>query len=106
MNTEQNTKDKDKALHIGVVSGSVKVIKGRNINSKRIYCGDWINDSEYFIIEDYDGYIVIKKCYMEIPKKAKKIDVNGNLEFIGDIPIGTFDIDEESNEDELVVYYR
>ena len=105
-NKETKLTEKE-ALHIGGVSGSVVISKGRSQATKRVRCGDWLNDTEYCIVKDDGECLVVKKCYMEIPKKAKKIDVDRKLEFIGQIPIGAFDIDdEESNEDELVVYYR
>ena len=106
-NTQTSELRTKQPLFIDGVSGSICVIKGTKQKYKRVVCGGWFDGVEYFITEDDGECFVIKKCYMEIPKRARKIDRNMYLEFIGEIPIGTFDIDEEeSNEDELVVYYR
>jgi hypothetical protein len=67
---------------------------------------DWFKDAEYYTLEDeFNGYAVIRKCYLEIPKDARKIGVKGSVRFESDIPIGSYVFDEDSNEDELVFYY-
>ena len=81
---------------------------GSNGRRKNIYCkSNWFSDAEYFQFINEDGSLIIKKCYLEIPKGAVKMSKNGYLQLNIDIPLGTFDIDfEDSNEDEIVVYYK
>lgn len=89
-----------------MIEGSVSIYKGRADRYRAIYSGSsWFDGVEYFVFED-DGYcLVIKKCYMEIPKKAMKFTKHRNFQFVSEIPLGTYEFDEESNEDELIIYY-
>ena len=90
------------------VSGSICIYdyNPRQGCKEIIIKSDWVDDAEYFIIEqDTDG-LVIQKCYLDIPRNALKISKQNHLRIELEIPNGTFDIDEESTEDELVVYYR
>ena len=105
----EETKQKDnKAFAIHGVSGSITVNKGRANRYKDIYSKSlWFDNAEYFDIQDDGEMLIIKKCYMEIPKTAQKFTKTRHFQFVSELPLGTFDIDEdESNEDELVVYYR
>jgi len=74
---------------------------------KKIYSNSkWFDDAEYFNIEDKGDFLIIRKCYMEIPKTALKFS-GRKFVFVSELPLGVFDIDmEESNEDELVIYYN
>ena len=105
----ENTKNKNcNSCTIHSVSGSISIYdyKPRQGCKEIIIKSDWINDAEYFIIEQDTYSLVIQKCYLEIPKKALKISKHNHLRIELEIPNGTFDIDEESTEDELVIYYR
>ena len=90
------------------VSGSISITKGRSDRYKQLYSSsEWFDGTEYFDIQDDRESLTIKKCYMEIPKTAQKFTSGRHFQFVSELPLGTFDVDEEeSNEDELVVYYR
>ena len=67
----------------------------------------WAN-VDYYVLNINDTAIKIKKCYLEIPKNAKKINQSSHI-FIenNDLKNGRYFFDEEeSSEDEVVVYYR
>jgi len=89
------------------IIGNISITKGRAEPYRQVYSNSsWFNDAEYFIIEDDGECLVIKKCYLEIPKKAMKLTSGKNFQFRSDLPLGKFEFDkEESNEDELVIYY-
>jgi hypothetical protein len=90
------------------ITGSISISKGRKDRYRDIYSGcKWFDSAEYFVVEAIDGCLIIKKCYMEIPKKAQKFSKARHFQFVSELPLGVFDIDtEESNEDELVIYYE
>jgi hypothetical protein len=106
MNTD--SKENEKQCDIHVISGSINVGKGRADPYRDIYSkSPWFNSAEYFDIQVDDECIVIKKCYLEIPKKAQKFTTSRHFQFKSELPLGTFCFDEEeSNEDELLIYYR
>jgi NAD-dependent dihydropyrimidine dehydrogenase PreA subunit len=95
-------------LPIHGVSGSISIYdyKPRQGCKEIIINSKWANDAEYFIVRNNVDCLVIQKCYMEIPKNALKISKQNHLRIEIEVPNGTFAIDEESTEDELVVYYR
>ena len=103
-----NKKEQNEQCTILVVSGSITVYKGRADRYRAIYSkSSWFDNAEYFEIQDDGECVVIKKCYLEMPKTAQKFTKSRNFQFVSELPLGTFDIDEdESNEDELVIYYR
>jgi hypothetical protein len=105
---KDSKKEQTKQCTIPSVSGSITVYKGRADRYRDIYSkSSWFDNSEYFVIQDDSESLIIKKCYMEIPKKAQKFTKARHFQFVSELPLGTFDIDEdESNEDELVIYYR
>ena len=90
------------------ISGTIKVRKGKSDRYKMIYSNcKWFEDAEYFDIQENNEVLVIKKCYMIIPKTAQKSKKVGFFYCVSELPLGTFNIDEnESNEDELVIYYK
>lgn len=90
------------------VSGSISVYDGRKDRYRQIESSSrWFDDEEYYVITDEDGCLTIKKCYMEVPKNAQKFSKIRRFHFVSSLPKGTFCFDEEeSNEDELVIYYR
>lgn len=91
-----------------MISGSISVSKGRAYPYRQLYSNsEWFDNAEYFVIEDDGECLIIKKCYMEIPKNAQKFTSGRHFQFLSELPLGTFEFDEEeSNEDELVIYYR
>ncbi len=105
--TEDN-KNAEKQCDIHVVSGSISVYDGRKDRYRQIKSSSrWFNDADYYVINDDGECLVIKKCYMEVPKNAQKFSKTNRFHFVSDLPKGTFCFDEEeSNEDELVIYYR
>ncbi len=92
-------------LTIPRVSGSITVsnaTKGR----KQVHSNsNWFTE-EYYTIKDDGQCLLIKKHYLEIPKNAIKLRGNNSFGITSDIDLGRFEFDEESTEDELVVYYR
>lgn len=94
--------------NIANVSGSITVYDGIRGTQKHIAISkEWATE-EYYTIEDDGECLIFKKCYMEIPKNAHKLRKGINLSIEhSEIENGkyVFDVDE-SNEDEVVVYYR
>jgi len=91
------------------VSGSITVYpKDKNDRMRKIYCkSEWFNGTEYFEFIEEESFLIIKRCLLEIPKKAIKLPKGRSFDKASKLPLGTFSIDEEeSNEDELVIYYR
>jgi hypothetical protein len=89
-------------------SGSITIAKAALLSQRAIrpHC-DWFRNHEYFIINDDGEKIVFKKCYMEIPKKAYKLPKDKVFTVLSGANLGVFEIcSEETNEDELAVYYR
>lgn len=107
MKKEQNLNNAEKqALNIPVVSGSILITNAAtNYQRSLIPKSDWF-DNDYYKISINDDCIVFQKCYLEIPKGAYKLPKTGVFTILAELPLGTFEIDEESTEDELVVYYR
>jgi hypothetical protein len=106
LTTNASTEAESPAFLVGAVSGSISISNGTAINQKKIYSNSKWFDCEYYIIKIFDDHLVIKKCGLQIPKNARKLNNAKQLSIICDIPLGNFEFDEESNEDELVVYYR
>ncbi len=90
------------------VSGSINITNGLKMSQKQIHIPkSWAN-VDYYVLNINDTAIKIKKCYLEIPKNAKKINQSSHI-FIenNDLKNGRYFFDEEeSSEDEVVVYYR
>ena len=84
---------------------NIKIYKHKRIGYRVLSSSStWFDNAEYFIInDDENGCLTIKKCYMEIPRNAQK--KSSNFQFVSELPIGTFKFDEDSTEDELVIYY-
>lgn len=110
-NTETMSTDveniKDEALHIGGVICSITISNGRNDNYRQFKSNsNWFSDSEYYTLNEEDGCLTINKHYMEVPKNAQKTN-RGYFHCVSAIPLGQFEFDdEESTEDQLVIYYR
>ena len=90
------------------VSGSINVTNGCRQTQKKIHISlDWATE-EYYTTNDDGECLVITKCYMDIPKSAKKIDKSSHIAIEhSEIQNGRYFFDEkESTEDEVVIYYR
>jgi hypothetical protein len=98
----------NKSLNKISVSGSISVYDGRDYRYRQIKSNsNWFDDEDYYVIKYQDGTLTIKKCYMVIPKNAQKFSKNRTFHFACSLPKGTFKFDEnDSNEDELVIYYQ
>jgi hypothetical protein len=89
------------------ISGSIAIYNG-NTDRFRTFCSNskWFDGSDYFSIKQEYGCLRIIKHYLEIPYKARKVK-KGQFQYLSEIPIGRFEFDEEeSTEDELVIYYQ
>jgi hypothetical protein len=91
-----------------VFSGSISIY---NYNPKQAYKEivfktNWIDDAEYVTIKDDSYCLIIKKQYLEISKKSRKISKQGHLIIETQANTGNFEIDEETTEDKLIVYYK
>jgi len=104
--SKDNKETETKQCTIPSVSGSIIVYDGTIINQKKLYSNSKWFDCEYYNINLFDDYFTIKKCGLEVSKKARKLSKSKQLTLICDIPLGEFEFDEDSTEDELVVYYR
>ena len=85
------------------------VSKGTRFDNKSLYFNlKWFTE-EYYTIINRENCLIIRKCYMEIPKKAYKFN-HKNKSFRAiyvDIPNGKYEVNmDESTEDELVIYYK
>lgn len=90
------------------IRGTINIYEGRLGRYRNLKSSSkWFNESDHFDIQDQgSGLLIIKKCYLEIPKSAQKCTKGGSFSFLSELPLGTFDIDEEeSTEDELIIYY-
>jgi len=108
MNYTEPTQEEKEVLHIGVVSGSITVYNGARSTQKHIAISkEWATE-EYYTIEDDGECLIIKKCYMEVPKTAKKLRGNKHISIEhSEIQNGEYVFDsDESNEDEVTIYYR
>ena len=84
------------------IKGSVSIYpNGKRESYKSIYSSmEWFNGAEYFEIEIDEYCLIIKKCYMHIPKNAskavrcKKQSKAVELNFSSyETPLGVFNID-------------
>ena len=90
------------------VSGSINITNGLKMSQKQIHIStSWAN-VDYYSLTINNTSISIKKCYLEIPKNAKKLNKSSHI-FVQNTELknGRYFFDEEeSSEDEVVVYYR
>jgi hypothetical protein len=99
--------DSDKTqLHKHSVSDSITVSNGCQQTQKQIHSNSKWFTEEYYTLNDDGECLIISKCYMDIPKNAHKFKKNNAFSLITEMPNGRFEFDEESTEDELVIYYR
>ncbi|HRH53149.1 MAG TPA: hypothetical protein PLN38_07485 [Chitinophagales bacterium] len=84
-----------------------------NKNETRVYTNSsFFDDCEFYQVDVTDKKVVIKKCCLDTPKNAKTIrrTKKGHIIFtlaLADIPCGVYPFDkEETNDDELVFYYK
>lgn len=86
---------------------SITVYKGSYYGYVRIYSNSkWFKGVEYCVLDDLGGCLVIKKCYIDVPDSAVKIGAKTVIQFPSEMPHGNYPIAlDESDEDELVIYY-
>lgn len=111
MKKEQNLENSTKqALTIPVVSGSISIEKNNDKGQLKIASkSNWFN-TEYVIVNMDEDCIIISKPTLDYTGKmykVLKVGLNNLVKLSLDLPMGKFDFDEEeSTEDELVLYYR
>lgn len=67
---------------------------------------EWFTE-EYYTVDDDGEYLTIRKCYLEIPSRAKKIGSRRRIHIKMDgIPKGNYFFDEDENEDEIKIKYK
>ena len=87
------------------------LVSGKGDRYRKLYCrGDWFNDVEYVEFIYNPSFLLVRKCFLEIPKRAIKIpNGKGGFDFdmVSKLPLGLLSLDvEDSTEDELVLYYE
>jgi len=92
------------------VSGSLSIEKNNDKGQLKIVSNSNWFDSEYVIVNVEEDCIIISKPILDYTGrmfKVMNIGLNSLVKLTLELPIGNFEIDqEESTEDELVVYYR
>lgn len=73
-----------------------------------IFSSNFFDDCEYYTINVFHDYFVVKKHRLDTPKNSLKAHKNLNRYHIklygAELPIGTFKVDlEDSDEDELYI---
>ena len=89
------------------MSNTITISRSSNSSYRQVKINsDWYEGSEFFTVKTSDGFMSITKHYLDVPAKAYK-SIRGYFHFPTDIPLGKFEIDEEeSNEDELIIYFE
>lgn len=64
----------------------------------------WFDGCEYFTASFEDDYLIMNKHYLEVPKDAHKRNKTGQIFFNLNLPLGHYNFDDDTTEDELVVY--
>lgn len=109
MNTDKTLiENKNQPSCLSAISNSITVYDGARLSQKHIIIiKGWAN-AEYYTIKDNGECLVFKKCYMDVPKNAYKLRTGCQLSIEhSEIQNGKYFFDnEESNDDEAVVYYR
>ena len=88
-------------------SGSITITKGKNEDYRKFYLkSTWFDECEYYKFKSYGDYLLIRKYRLDTPKKVIKINKIKSFEMVINAPLGTFHIEEEeSGEDEVILYY-
>jgi hypothetical protein len=107
MRTKDSKTDKPCTLHS--VSGSI-IISDSNINGQVQITSNskWFDIDDIIVLHDIDC-IIIKRPTLDYRGLTHKLQRRCNTvqtKIMADIPLGRFEFDEESTEDELVIYYR
>jgi hypothetical protein len=87
---------------------SMNIIK-RNYQQLHFSDKKWFDNCEFFsLYNDLENELIqIKKHYIDIPINARNLQKSRYFSIIAEIPLGKYEVDEEeSNEDELVIYYN
>lgn len=89
------------------VSGSISVSMGRTERYRNIYSNsNFFIVGEYYVLKDDGECLTITRCGLDVPKKAQMFIKTG-FQCISELPIKKFEFDaEESNCDEVRIYYR
>ena len=111
MNNAETKLTEKEVLHIGGVSGSITVKALERGNQRQILSkSKWFNPKSDYVVKDNGEYLTISRPDLDYRSKTYKAIKLGSgwirLNILSEMPIGTFDFDEDSTEDELVVYYR
>jgi hypothetical protein len=87
------------------VIGSIIINNGRAENYRQFKSNsNWFKNAEYYSIKEDGNCLIITKHYLEVPKNAQKTKT-GHFMCLSGLPLGKFKFDEqESTEDELVIY--
>ena len=104
INKPQNMSDSYK-LELDIYSYITVSYDYKNKQKQIHSASKWFSE-EYYVLTEYNGYLIIKKCYFEIPIRASKLAKNNSFKMFSEMPNGKFQFNiEESNEDELIIYY-
>jgi len=89
------------------MSTSITISKSNNSSYRQIKInGKWFEGSEFFSIKEGEDYIIITKHYLDVPSKCHK-SIRGYFHLVSESPLGKHQIDqEESSEDELIIYFN
>ena len=100
--------EKRKAAISSDVIGSINITNGTRSTQKKILLkSNWFTE-EYYTIHDDGECLIIKKCYMHIPKNAHKMTKCKHISIEhSEISNGEYYFDVElSTEDDAHIYYR
>ncbi len=110
MGHENLSKQEDAKLAIGGVSGNINVTKATRVNHVNISTNiTWFHDSQIIVRDDGEKLIFKKptiaykgRSYTTSPTQCGWVCFSIKSE----IPTGHYQISDESDEDNLVLYYR
>lgn len=87
---------------------SMNIMK-RNYQQIHFSNKKWFDNCQFFsIYNDLENELIkIKKHYIDVPINARNVKKDTRFRLVAEIPIGEYKVDEdESNEDELIIYYN
>lgn len=89
-------------------TGFIRIYKRPFDNERGIGTrSNWFVKGEYYTIKDDGEKIIIKRHFLDVPKKAYKLGAFRMFTILSAAPIGDFEIcEEETNEDKAVFYYK
>ena len=105
-----NDKKDRQQRNIPCVRGSIVVSKAQKNHQLHITSKSKWFEYDYILFKIKEDYISITKPNLDYRGKFQKPTKQGDfyhLTITGELPLGKFEFDEDdSNEDELVIYYR